>query len=117
MSVMNLKERIGARLAELRENAGETQEQTAAATGYSRSSIANIESGSQQIGLQAALVLADHFRVPLDHLLCRVVPPGGPLVGKFIENRDVLALVGFWESLNDSERQSVVRLLRIPFPS
>jgi len=110
----NIRVRIGVRLAQLRENAGETQEQTAAATGYSRSTIANIEAGTQQIGLQAALALADHFRVPMDYLLCRVVPPGGPLVGKFLEDRDVLALVGFWESLNDSDRQAVVRLLRIP---
>ena len=104
---------IGARIAALRTAAGETQEQTAAAIGYSRSSIANIETGAQQIGLQTATVLADHFKVPLDHLLCRRVPLGGPLASQFLEDRDELALVRFWRSLNDEDRQAVVRLLRI----
>ena len=105
---------IGARIASLREDAGQTQEQMAAATGYARGSIASIEAGSQQIGLQAALAFADHFKIPLDHLLCRKIPPGGPLVGEFIENLDELALVHFWRGLNDQERQTVTRVLRIP---
>ena len=104
---------IGARIAALRKAAGETQEETAAATGYSRASIAGIEAGYQQIGLQAALAFADHFKVPLDYLLCRTVPAGGPLAGKFVEDRDELALIRFWESLSDTDRIAVVRLLRI----
>jgi transcriptional regulator with XRE-family HTH domain len=111
---MTDNQKIGARLAALRKAVGETQEDTAAATGVSRSSIANIETGQQDISLQPAIALADHFKVPLDYLLCRTVPPGGPLVSQFFEDRDVLALVKFWLGLDDRGRDAVVLALRIP---
>lgn len=111
MAVLKL---IGARIAALRVQKKETQEDMAAATGYARSTIANVEAGAQRLGLQAALVFADHFKVPMDYLLGRRVPPGGPLTGQFIENRDILALVRFWESLDEEDRQRIVRMLRIP---
>lgn len=111
---MSSSKKIGERIAALRKAAGETQEETAAATGVSRSSIANIETGQQDIGLQAAIALADHFKVPMDYLLCRTVPPGGPLVAQFFEDRDVLALVRFWLSLDDRGKDAVVTALKIP---
>jgi len=104
---------IGARVTSLRNAAGQTQEQMAADTGYSRSSIASIEAGHQQIGLQMALTFADHFKIPLDYLLCRKTPPGGPLVGEFIDDLDELALIRFWRSLDQQERKTALRLLRV----
>ena len=92
--VMSHNKRIGDRLAALRGK--QTQEDLAAATGLSRSSIASIETGSQSIGMQSAITLADYFKVPLDYLLCRRVPPGGPLTGQFVEDRNILALIRFW---------------------
>ncbi len=111
---MSSSKKIGERIAALRKAAGETQEETAAATGVSRSSIANIETGQQDIGLQAAIALADHFKVPMDYLLCRTVPPGGPLAAQLFEDRDVLALVRFWLSLDDRGKDAVVTALKIP---
>jgi transcriptional regulator with XRE-family HTH domain len=102
---------IGARLAALREAADETQEELAAATGYSRSSVANVEAGGQQIGLQMALAMADHFKVPLDYLLCRAVPPGGPQVGKVVDDPDILAWIGFWERLDTMGRAAILHLI------
>lgn len=114
MSGMANAKIIGRRIAKLRSDRGETQEVTADATGISRSTLGNIETGGDAIGLVTAVALADYFKVPLDYLLCRNVPSGGPLVGKFVENRDELALLRFWGSLDLDERRTVTKLLNIP---
>ena len=111
----NAKE-IGRRIAALRTVAGQTQEDLAAAIGKSRSFIAGLESGGDTPGLGALILVADELKVPLDWLLGRSVPVGGPLVGKFVNDMDELAWLAFWQSLNDSERSAALRLLNIPAP-
>ena len=111
----NLKA-IGQRVRQLREEEGIIQEELAAVLGVSRSTIAGIESGGDRGGILTMVAIADHYKVPMDWLLCRQVPPGGPPVGKFIDRPDQLALFEFWEGLDDAERAMAVRLLRIPPP-
>ena len=112
---MDLKA-VGARVRKLREAAREVQEDLAAICEVSRSTIAGIESGADRGGLVTMLAIADHYKVPLDWLLCRRVPPGGPAVGCLVDRPDQLALLAFWESLSEIERHAAVGLLRIPLP-
>jgi putative transcriptional regulator len=107
---------IGRRVRKLREEADEVQEDLAAAVGVTRPTIAGIEGGKDQGGLKTMVAIADHYKVPLDWLLCRDVPPGGPTVGKFIDRPDQIAWSNFWDSLTGPERMAVVSLLRIPRP-
>jgi DNA-binding XRE family transcriptional regulator len=106
---------LGRRVAMLRrQSAASRQEDLAAALDLSRSTIAGVESGADGPSLELAVQLADHFKVPMDYLLCRTVPPGGPLVGQFVDDVDELAWVSFWKTLDDSERAAATKMLRIP---
>lgn len=103
---------IGRRLIELRRAAGITrQDDLAAIFNVSRSTIAGIESGGDLPGRDLAVALADYFRVPLDWLLCRRTPVGGPLVGQFVEQPNELALLRFWRKLSDEDRVRAVKVL------
>lgn len=105
---------MGARVADLRRRAGfDRQEDLAAELGCSRSAIAGVESGGDRPGLLLAVALADKFRVPMDWLLGRSVPAGGPLVGQFINDPDELAWLNFWKSLLPEQRPMALRMLRI----
>lgn len=113
--VMDLKA-IGKRVRQLRDEVGEVQEDLAAAVGVTRPTIAGIENGKDQGGLKTMVAIADYYKVPLDWLLCREVPPGGPAIGKFIDRPDQIAWSNFWDGLTAPERCAVVSLLRIPRP-
>jgi transcriptional regulator with XRE-family HTH domain len=108
-----LKE-IGRRVAKLRKQSGLTQEQFAAEIGLGRGTIAGIESGGDQAGHSSMVAIADYFKVPMDWLICREVPPGGPLLGQFIDRPDELAWVNFYRSLTPADRAAAVKLLRVP---
>lgn len=114
-SLMTNLAAIAARLKALRKSlpGKPTQEELAATIGISRSAIAGIESGGDRGGISTMVALADYYKVPLDWLLCRKVPAGGPLVGKFVDDPDELALVRFWGGLTDDERTAMLRLLQI----
>lgn len=112
----NLKA-IGRRIAELRDGAGLTQEALASDIGVKRSTIANIETGGDRAGIVSIVALADYFKVPLDWLLCRKPPLGGPAVGKFVDDPDELAWLRFWEDMDEPERRAVTVTLGINRPS
>ena len=101
------------RIRSLREQSGLTQDQLAAEIGYGRSTLASIEVGQDTPGLAFLIAVADYFRVPLDWLLARTPPSGGPLLGQFVERPDELAVLAFWRSLSHEERSVLTRLLRI----
>jgi transcriptional regulator with XRE-family HTH domain len=62
--------RFGRRIKALRESAqGLSQEALALAVGYSRSAIANLETGRLDPVLGRAFALADYFNMPLAHLV------------------------------------------------
>jgi transcriptional regulator with XRE-family HTH domain len=108
---------IGRRIVDLRRAAGIARQEDLAATfGISRSTIAGIEAGGDLPGRDLAVAMANYFRVPLDWLLCRTVPPGGPLVGQFVENPDELAILRFWRDLTYEERKLVGRMLGVDPP-
>jgi len=109
----NLKA-IGKRVRQLREGAGIGQEELAAEVGSSRSTIAGIETGGDRGGAELMIAIADYFKVPLDWLYCREVPPGGPLLGQFIDSAEELAWVAFYRSLSPVERAAAVKLLSVP---
>ena len=113
VGMTNLKE-TGRRVREMRDAAKLTQADLGAIVGVTRSAIAGIETGGDRAGIMTAIALADYFKVPLDWLLSRKPPPGGPLVGQFVESRDKLALLRFWESLDTPDRRALIRTLRIP---
>lgn len=111
---MNKLKKIGRRVAGLRKDKDLTQIEAAIAIGIARSTLGEIEIGSEQGGIDSMIAIADYFKVPMDWLLCRTVPPGGPLVGKFVDEPDVLAWINFWENLSDIDRNAAIKLLRIP---
>jgi transcriptional regulator with XRE-family HTH domain len=105
---------IGRRIAKLRRAAGMTQIDLAVAIGISRSVLGEIEGGTQPGGLGTMLAIADELKVPFDWLIGRNVPPGGPLVGKFIDDPDTLAWVRFWEGLTPEQRPIAAKMLGLP---
>lgn len=113
VGMSNLVE-IGRRVRRLRKASKLTQVEAAEAIGLARSYLTEIELGTCRGGIEAMTAIADYFKVPFDWLLCRKVPPGGPLVGEFLEDPDELALVHFWRSLSMEDRAAIPRLLKIP---
>jgi transcriptional regulator with XRE-family HTH domain len=109
----NLRD-TGRRIAALRTGMGLGQAELAAEIGVTRSAIANVETGGDRAGILLLTALADYFKVPLDWLVGRRVPPGGPVVGQFVNDADELAWVDFWRKLNDADRASATRLLNVP---
>lgn len=107
-------EDIGKRIAKLRQDAGMTQEALAAEIGISRSTLAGIENGKDRAGILSTVAIADYFKVPMDWLLGRSVPPGGPLLTEVVNRLDELAWIAFWRDLTIEDRRAAVRLLRIP---
>lgn len=107
-------EHIGKRIAALRNDAGMTQDQLAVEIGISRSTLAGIERGKDRAGILSTMAIADYFKVPMDWLLGRSVPPGGPLTGDFVYRLDELAWIAFWRNLEIEDRRAAVKLLRVP---
>ena len=104
---------IGRRITEMRKEEGLTQEELAKLVGRGRGAIAGIEIGKDRGGIVLMTRLAAHFKVSLDWLIGYRVPPGGPLVGRFVDQPDQLALLRFWESLSGEEKRAVAMMLRI----
>jgi len=106
---------IGGRIRKLRLAAKLSQPELAAALGLSsRSTIAGIETGADRAGIETMVAIADYFKVPMDWLLGRTVPPGSPPVGKLINRDDEIAVIDFWHSLSVDQKKAVVTTLRIP---
>lgn len=103
---------IGRRIAKTRKAMGATQVEMAEAIGLSRPQLTGIEGGGTT-SLPTIIAIADYLKVPLDWLLGRKVPPGGPLIGHFIYEPDQLALFSFWDALSIEERRAVFITLRI----
>jgi transcriptional regulator with XRE-family HTH domain len=109
----NLKA-IGRRVAELRIKAGLTQEELADAVGVARGTLGSIETGGGRAGIETTIAIADHFKVPMDWLLCREVPTGGPLIGQFVDDPEELAWLAFWRGLTADERAAAAKMFRLP---
>lgn len=112
--VMSNTKNIGRRIVGLRKDAGLTQDELAAEIGLSRSTIAGIESGGASAGFQSMVAIADYFKVPLDWLVGRRCPPGGPLVTQIIDDSDELSWLAFWRALDDRRREAILMTLQIP---
>jgi transcriptional regulator with XRE-family HTH domain len=94
----NLKT-IGARVRELRIAEGIGQQELAAIIGISRSTLAGIETGIDRGGIETMIAIADHYKVPMDWLLDRKLPPGSPPVGTLVYREDEVAILRLWEAL------------------
>lgn len=90
---------IGARIRELRRAEGIGQEELAAIIGISRSTLAGIETGGDRGGIETMIAIADHYKIPLDWLLDRKLPPGTPPVGKLIYRPDEILINDIWHKL------------------
>ena len=104
--------KIGARIKALRHAAGQTQQDVAEALGIARSTYGEMENGTDRGGLDSILAVADYFKVPLDWLLLRTPPAGGPLVGYFLDDPDELAWLQLWRAMNHSQRSGMTLLLK-----
>jgi transcriptional regulator with XRE-family HTH domain len=102
---------IGARVRDLRlaENIG--QEELAAIIGVSRSTLAGIETGADRGGIETMIAIADHYKVPMDWLLGRRLPPGSPPIGKLVYRPDQLAIHRLWENLPVEFKETVRDML------
>lgn len=107
---VNLKA-VGKRVRQLRHEAGETQPDLGAAVGMTRQTIAGIENGLAQGGLTTMVAIADHYKVPMDWLLCRSVPPGGPKVGQFVERPEDLRLLDIWAGFSRAEKLDLIHYM------
>lgn len=104
--------KIGARIKALRHAAGQTQQDVAEALGIARSTYGEMENGTDRGGLDSILAVADYFKVPLDWLLLRTPPTGGPLVGYFLDDPDELAWLQLWRAMNHAQRSGMPLLLK-----
>lgn len=102
---------IGQRVAHLRKQLGQTQSEVAEAIGIGRSTLGEIEKGTEPGGLASMIALADYFKVPMDWILCRTPPAGGPIAGHFVDDPDELAWLSFWIDMDASERSGVLSFL------
>lgn len=109
---------IGARVRALRKGQPDkvTQNDLAEIIGVSRSTIAGIEAGSDRGGIETMIAIADHFKVPLDWLVCRTPPEDGPLVGNFVDDPDKLAWLAFWDKVAPGDRPALFSILQIAKP-
>jgi transcriptional regulator with XRE-family HTH domain len=98
VAMTNLKT-IGARVRDLRLTEGIGQQELASIIGISRSTLAGIETGIDRGGIETMIAIADHYKVPMDWLLDRKVPPGPPPLGKFVYRSDEVSILGLWEAL------------------
>ena len=64
------------RLKELRQKAGEKQEEVASAVGCATRQYQRFEKGEQKPGFDNLWKLADHFGVTIDYLVGRTSSPG-----------------------------------------
>lgn len=74
---MSLEQQLGQNVRDLRTGRGWSQNDLAKEVGLTRSSIANLEAGRQNISLAILESLATAFRVPAGHLLSDA-GPGDP---------------------------------------
>lgn len=65
---MNERERIGKRIAELRHDAGISQEKLAELSGVGSSHIARIEMGRYSVGIDTLAKIAQVFKMQLDFI-------------------------------------------------
>lgn len=107
-------EAMGKRIRELRRLAHMTQDQLAAELGISRSTLAGVELGKDRLGIESTIATADYFKVPMDWLIGRRVPAGGPLSAQFFEDGDELGLVKYWRSLPLEKRRAMAAMLDFP---
>lgn len=107
----NLKT-IGARVRELRIAEGIGQQELASIIGISRSTLAGIETGIDRGGIETMVAIADHYKVPMDWLLDRTLPPGAPPVGMLVYREDEIAILRLWEALPDPIKEPWVEDLR-----
>ena len=113
---MSALEAIGARVRELRLKTDIGQEELAAAIGVSRSTIAGIETGRDRGGIETMIAIADHFKVPMDWLLQRKVPPGSPPVGELVYREDQVAILRLWNNLPIEQKMAWTKMLGLPEP-
>lgn len=100
------------RIVALRKERGEKQTDLAVAVDKSRGYIANIETCRNEIGLVTLLRIAKHYDVSLDYLVGRTDLKRIPERHEVAEDRDELALVQFWRSIERTKRHRVATLLR-----
>jgi transcriptional regulator with XRE-family HTH domain len=102
---------IGQRIKLLRKSSGMSQAEVAEALGLARSTYGEMETGTEPGGLATMLAVADYFKVPMDWLLGRSPPAGGPVVGSFVNDPDELAWLSFWRDMDENERTGVLAFL------
>ena len=69
MKEQKISEIIGSKLLELRKNEGMTQEQFSKIAGVTPLSVLKYESGDRLIAIDTLLNIANHFKIPISHLL------------------------------------------------
>jgi transcriptional regulator with XRE-family HTH domain len=103
---------IGRRIAALRHEVKITQDQLAAGVGVGRSTIASVERGIDRAGLLSTVAIADYFKVPMDWLLGRCVPVGGPFTDQITQNPDELHLMTIWRRLPVEDRRVMLKMIQ-----
>lgn len=94
--------RLGARLREIREYLGISQQNVAAATGIPRTAVSDIERGRRKVDSLELRKLSKLYRYPVSYLL-------GESGADENEAARVAALARVFDNLTDQDRQEVLR--------
>lgn len=103
---------LAERVIALRKERGLTQVELAVEVGWSRSHISKIESGGDPPGRELLTALAKHFRVSMDYLQTGAEAAPAPSHGRFVDDREQLAILDLIDAIPRPERPRVLRMIR-----
>lgn len=104
--------KVGACVRKFRKMAGLTQAELADAVGLSRPAITSLEAGRWPTRFETMCDLADVLLVPLDVLVGRAPPSGGPLVSHFVHDPEELRLLDLWRLFPPNEKIVFFRMMQ-----
>jgi transcriptional regulator with XRE-family HTH domain len=96
---------LGARLKEIREYLGISQQNVAAATGIPRSAVSDIERGHRKVDSLELRKLSKLYRYPVNYLLGETAEAEGA-------TEPVSALARVFDDLTEQDRQEVLRFAK-----
>lgn len=102
---------LGERIAAVRKQLNLTQHQFAATIGYSRATLAGVETDKDEPGIRFLIKVADLGAVSIDWLLGRIVPFSGPFIGNGVDAASQIAFLRLLNVIPPGKRGDFVTLL------
>lgn len=103
---------FGARLRYLRKARNITQAEVGGAGDVARSTYAGYETGIDTPARETLIKIADLFKASLDWIEGRMHKVDMPEIGQFVDDPDKLALLAFWDGMDDDTRSHLFEIAR-----